>query len=573
MERLCPECSQPTAETTCPVHGCPTVLRVADESPLRLVGQTFGGRYLLTAILGEGGFGTVFRATHTSTRQEVVVKVLKPEFSKDPVHIQRFLNEGRAASCLNHPNTVRVFDFGQTDDAHLYLAMELLNGRELSRVLRDVGRMEPLRAVHIAIGVLKSLAEAHQSGIVHRDLKPDNVFLCRIHGEDDFVKLIDFGIAKSYQSADQDLTAAGFAVGTPKYMSPEQARAESLDGRADLYALGIILYEMLSGTVPFHAASAMATMVKHLQEPPRPLPEACDLPLPAGLPDVVHIALRKSRDARYRDAEDMRAALERVLEGAGEPVSPTGRARSAEERGLQPPPASEFAPTLELPRVPVSPAPAVLTMAAPPQPAVSPTPPPVEVVPPKPLPPAQPSPRRRRQSTWSDWVLPVGMLVVMGAAGTAAWWLLQQDPNQPASQSERIQGLANRVTGLMDDWARKTAAPPTAAPTQPEPETKRAGGHKPSSRKDKASRLLDRADVIAATRLSVRKCLGAEADPQKSAGKVTVEVRVGEDGVADRVRSRAEPENQALAACLQRAFADLHLAEPAGDATYEFPAP
>jgi serine/threonine-protein kinase len=549
------------------------VLRVADESPLRLVGQTFGGRYLLTAILGEGGFGTVFRATHTSTRQEIVVKVLKPEFSKDPVHIQRFLNEGRAASRLNHPNTVRVFDFGQTDDAHLYLAMELLNGRELSRVLRDVGRMEPLRAVHIAIGVLKSLAEAHQEGIVHRDLKPDNVFLCRIHGEDDFVKLIDFGIAKSYQSADQDLTAAGFAVGTPKYMSPEQARAESLDGRADLYALGIILYEMLSGTVPFHAASAMATMVKHLQEPPRPLTEACDLPLPAGLPDVVHIALRKSRDARYRDAEDMRAALERVLEGAGEPVSPTGRARSAEERGLLPPPASEFAPTLELPKIPASPVPVVLTMAAPPEPAVSRTPPPVEVIPPKPLPPAQPSPRRRRQSTWSDWVLPVGMLVVMAAAGTAAWWLLQQDPNQPASQSERIQGLANRVTGLMDDWARKTVAPPTAVPTPPEPETKRSIGRKSSSRKDKVGRLLDHADVIAATRLSVRKCFGSEADPEKAAGKVTLEVRVGEDGVADRVRSRAEPDNQALAACLQRAFADLHLAEPAGDATYEFPAP
>jgi hypothetical protein len=165
------------------------------------------------------------------------------------------------------------------------------------------------------------------------------------------------------------------------------------------------------------------------------------------------------------------------------------------------------------------------------------------------------------------------MLVVMGAAGAAAWWLLQQDPNQPASQSERIQGLAKHVTGLMDDWARKTTDAPSMAQAEPEPETKRASGRKSPSHKDKASRLLGHADVVAATRSSVRKCLNAEADPEKSAGKVTVEIRVDEQGAAESVRSRSEPDNKPLNACLQRAFADVRVAEPAGDTTYDFAAP
>ena len=227
---------------------------------------------------------------------------------------------------------MRVYDFGQTDAGQLYLAMELLHGQELAKVLKEERTLEPMRAIRIAIAVLKSLAEAHDAGMVHRDLKPENVFLCRMRGEDDFVKLIDFGIAKSFEHADQDLTKTGFAVGTPKYMSPEQGRAEPLDGRSDLYSLGIILYQCLTSDVPFRAPSAMGIIVKHLQERPVPVDQAAPQPLPSGLADVVMRALAKRREDRFADADDMRLALEHVLEAAGESL--TGRGRPHTTRGL-----------------------------------------------------------------------------------------------------------------------------------------------------------------------------------------------------------------------------------------------
>ncbi len=262
--------------------------------------------------------------------------MLRANLAHDPVQVRRFLNEAKAACQLSHPHTVRVFDFGQTDDKLLYMAMERLNGRELSDVLREDAPLEPFRAVHIAIGVLKSLAEAHAAGLVHRDLKPGNIFLCDIHGEPDFVKLIDFGIAKSYDGDDpeHDLTKTGFAVGTPKYMSPEQGRAEPLDGRSDLYSLGVILYEALTGAVPFKASSAMSMIVKHMQEPPPDIAERVPSDLPEGLRDVVMRSLAKDPWDRFSDADDMRAELEEMLERSGRPVSSRGRAVSAKMRAI-----------------------------------------------------------------------------------------------------------------------------------------------------------------------------------------------------------------------------------------------
>ncbi len=327
--RFCPECGQSRAEEVCPQHGIPTLVQQTDDFTKQLIGTVIAGRYKVESLIGQGGFGAVFRAINQTMRQEMVVKVLRPEYAKDPIQVQRFFNEGRTAAQLTHQHTVRVYDFGQTDAGQLYLAMELLHGNELAKVLRDEKAMEPVRSIRIAIAVLKSLAEAHDAGMVHRDLKPENVFLCRMRGEDDFVKLIDFGIAKSFEHADQDLTKTGFAVGTPKYMSPEQGRAEPLDGRSDLYSLGIILYQCLTGDVPFKAPSAMGIIVKHLQERPVPLEQASSQPLPVGLAEVVMRALAKRREDRFADADEMRLALEHVLETAGESLTGRGRPHTA----------------------------------------------------------------------------------------------------------------------------------------------------------------------------------------------------------------------------------------------------
>lgn len=333
--RFCPECGQPRTEDVCPIHDIPTIVQQTDDFTKQLIGTLVAGRYKVESLIGQGGFGAVFRAINQTMRQEMVIKVLRPEYAKDPIQVQRFFNEGRTAAQLKEQHTVKVFDFGQTDAGQLYLAMELLHGQELAKVLRDQRYIDPIRTMRMAIAVLKSLAEAHDLGMVHRDLKPENVFLCRMRGEEDFVKLIDFGIAKSFEQQDQDLTKTGFAVGTPKYMSPEQGRAETLDGRSDLYSLGIILYQCLTGDVPFRAPSAMGIIVKHLQEKPAPVQEACVQDLPPGLADVVMKALQKRREDRFENADDMRHALENILETAGEPLVQTGaRGRGHTSRSL-----------------------------------------------------------------------------------------------------------------------------------------------------------------------------------------------------------------------------------------------
>lgn len=340
MTQKCSECGQIPADGRCPVNNpmCPTVAYVApSQAPEQaLIGTLVAGRYRVDEVIGKGGFGTVFAAQHVTTKQSVVIKVLNAQMSADKLQVQRFYNEAQMTAQLRHPNTVKVFDFGVTDSGLLFIAMERLNGRELADVFKAEGKLDPARAVRIACAILRSLAEAHSVGLVHRDLKPGNIFLCDVPGEPDYVKLLDFGIAKDTDGGtDSDLTKTGFAVGTPKYMSPEQGRAEKLDQRSDLYSLGVILYELLCGQAPFTAPSAMSLIVKHMQEPAPPLRPRVE-GLPDGLAEIVMTALQKSPSARFYDADDMRASLELVLERAGEPVSPTKRALTAQMRGLTP---------------------------------------------------------------------------------------------------------------------------------------------------------------------------------------------------------------------------------------------
>lgn len=365
-ERICPQCGLETAATVCPHHQCPTVARPSGTLSQLQAGTVVDHRYRIEGQLGKGGFGAVFLASHVATRQQVVLKVLKPDLTEDPTQVQRFYNEARASSQLSHPHTVRVHDFGQTDGGLLYIAMERLHGRELAQAIKEApgGRIAPLRLARIAVAVCKSLSEAHHAGLVHRDLKPDNVFLCNVHGEDEFVKVIDFGIAKPVDApVDGGLTRTGFTVGTPKYMSPEQVMQRSLDGRSDLYSLGIVMYQCLCGEVPFSGSTPMETLMAHVQMQAMPLTQRVP-GLPASLVAVVEKAMAKQPAERFADADAMRATLADVLielQDSSSPPTQTGRRNAvvvgepaplvaAQEARPQPP--VDLAPAL---------APAVLT--------------------------------------------------------------------------------------------------------------------------------------------------------------------------------------------------------------------
>ena len=283
-------------------------------------GTVLGERYELADIIGRGGFGTVWRARQLNMDRDVAVKVLPAQFMSLKDVVERFKREARLASRLRHPNTITLHDYGQHDSL-LYIVMELLQGEDLADVLKSEGRLPPERILHIARQVLKSLAEAHSQNIVHRDLKPENIFLSVMGDDRDHVKVVDFGIAKLLQptSADAEepsgrrLTMSGSTVGTPTYMSPEQAAGEDVDGQTDLYALGVIMYEAANGRPPFYNKDPIKVMRAQLFDPVPPLRD----PKYHGtlLDRVIHKALQKDRADRFKTASDMLLAL------AGEPVA------------------------------------------------------------------------------------------------------------------------------------------------------------------------------------------------------------------------------------------------------------
>lgn len=357
-ERLCPQCGMETAALVCPQHHCPTVTRGSGSLSQLQSGTVIDQRYRIEGQLGKGGFGAVFLASHVATKQQVVLKVLKPDLTEDPTQVQRFYNEARASSLLSHPHTVRVHDFGQTDGGLLYIAMERLHGKELAQALKESpgGRLSAARLLRIASAVCKSLSEAHHAGLVHRDLKPDNIFLCNVHGEDEFVKVIDFGIAKPVDApVDGGLTRTGFTVGTPKYMSPEQVMQRQLDGRSDLYSLGIVMYQSLCGEVPFAGTTPMETLMAHLQDRAKPLAERVPDLHPAVI-GVVEKAMAKKPEERWADADQLRHALAAALadvEGSPGARGTAGQGPSPGAGG----PGSTFVGPPALPAKTVSPAP------------------------------------------------------------------------------------------------------------------------------------------------------------------------------------------------------------------------
>jgi len=284
------------------------------EDPL--LGRTVVGKFRLQSLLGEGAMGRVYVAEHLSLSQQIAVKVLHPHLTGDESLARRFHREAKSAFTLNHPNSITIYDFGQDEDGLLYIAMELLEGRSLHDVLAEQGPMELDRVVRILSQVCLALDEAHHKGIVHRDLKPENVMVQDRRGEPDFVKVCDFGIAKVQDaSGESAITMAGMVCGTPEYMSPEQARGDPLDGRSDLYSLGVILYQMVTERLPFTAETALGCVTKHLtEEPPSPRSVRPDLDIPPVLDAFILRCLDKDPAARPATAGEFRQELERIGE-------------------------------------------------------------------------------------------------------------------------------------------------------------------------------------------------------------------------------------------------------------------
>jgi serine/threonine-protein kinase len=287
-----------------------------------LPGRIIAGNFRVERLIGQGAMGNVYKAEQLSLGKAVAVKVLHPHLMDDEKLVGRFKREAKSASRLNHPNSIQIIDSGQDASGTLFIAMELLNGRDLAQVIRDEFPLPLPRVVRIMTQVMSALDEAHVQGVIHRDLKPSNIMLIERRGEPDFVKVCDFGIAKATTPDGKDfdreamLTIQGLVCGTPEYMSPEQARAETLDGRADLYSAAIILYQLVTGDIPFKADSPMGIVSRHLAETPvPPSKRRPDLPIPKAIDDVILRGMAKQREVRYATAIDFRAALESVVSG------------------------------------------------------------------------------------------------------------------------------------------------------------------------------------------------------------------------------------------------------------------
>jgi Serine/threonine protein kinase len=282
------------------------------------VGRTLNNRYQVERKIGEGGFGAVFEGTQLATGRSVALKILHPHSVADATVVARFRREAEACSQLRNPHTVTIYDFDQTEDGVLYLAMELVRGESLQEIQHRDGVIEASRALCILDQVAEALGEAHDKGIVHRDMKPENIMVER-RGGADFVKVLDFGIAKILSGEGSKiipaLTAIGQTVGTLEFMSPEQLRGKALDGRSDIYALGMVAYEMLTGQLPFKGAKSTTEVIQfHLQEAaPPPSSLRHDLAIPTAVDEVVLKMVAKGCDDRHESASALRHHIADVL--------------------------------------------------------------------------------------------------------------------------------------------------------------------------------------------------------------------------------------------------------------------
>jgi hypothetical protein len=312
--KICPVCSTEYADDVkfCPNDG--QTLRAAAPAN-DLVGQVVADRYHVVKKLGEGGMGQVYLAEHVKMGRRSAIKVMNPSMVHDPDAVARFNREASNASRITHPNVCAIYDFGETPDGLIYLAMEFIEGEPLTDLLERGGALPLPRAADVFRQTADALQAAHDLGIVHRDLKPDNIMLTRRKGGGETVKVVDFGIAKAVggDDAGQKVTKTGLVLGTPEFMSPEQLSGDTLDGRSDLYSLALVLYRMLTGKLPFEATTVQETMIKRLTDEPTSLADARpDLTFPAGLQPVLDTALARTPAERYQSVAKFAADIAAV---------------------------------------------------------------------------------------------------------------------------------------------------------------------------------------------------------------------------------------------------------------------
>jgi hypothetical protein len=304
---VCPICATEYSETTrfCPVDG--SVVRPAGRGKDDLSGRLIDDRYYLVEKVGEGGMGDVYLGEHVRTQRRCAVKVISGQYAHDPEALPRFVREATNAGRINHPSVATIYDFGETSEGLAYLAMEYVDGEPLSRLLERQGALAPARAVEIARQVAEGVGAAHELGIVHRDLKPGNILITKDRKGADVVKVVDFGISRAPAKEEQRLTGTGTALGTPQYMSPEQLIGDPVDARSDVYSLGCVLFEMLTGEHPFAGSGAQLITRRLTERPARVRDRKPEVP--KSLDDLVIQALGRMPQERFPTMEAMREAL------------------------------------------------------------------------------------------------------------------------------------------------------------------------------------------------------------------------------------------------------------------------
>lgn len=307
-----------------------------NAGPDPLVGTMLKDRYRILSVAGKGGMGMVYEARHEAIDRRVAIKMMLPEYASDEKSYDRFRREAKLASQISHPNIVAIHDFDKTDDDMPYLVMDYIEGESLADVLKREGQLPVNRFIHVFTQVCDALETAHRKGIIHRDLKPGNIMLINTGGEIDFVKILDFGVAKIAHGAgeeSQKLTQTGEVFGSPIYMSPEQCRGEDLSPRSDIYGLGIVMYETLTGKLPLAGKNVVETITKHLHSMPPPFAEArTDLYIPERVEAAVFAALQKDPNMRQASMAEVKEMLLRAQ------PNPNLSTSASQMRSLQPPP-------------------------------------------------------------------------------------------------------------------------------------------------------------------------------------------------------------------------------------------
>ena len=425
--KKCSKCGSGYPETVkvCPIDGTrleeETVVLTAPPIPVPhtgdLTGRTIAARFRIERKLGEGGMGTVYKAEHVKMNRPCAIKILNASALTDPEALPRFTREAQMSSRIDHPHAVTIYDYGESEEGLVYLAMEFVEGETLTDVLAREGKFSLERAAKVARRIGDALDAAHALSIVHRDLKPDNIMLARKGTDTDWVKVLDFGIAKMAEDKDKrnDLTQAGLIIGTPYYMSPEQVAGDKLDPRSDVYSFALIVYEMLAGELPFEGQNTQAVMVSRLTMSPKPL-RLSNHSIPPAVEAAVMRGLARERDLRTPTAGQFVAEFEAAIAGTWPGAAPDAMATHRQGRpdtlSMQPPPVTApppggyTTPVSPQPRPPVPPTDPAYGVARPPTAWTT--------------PPIPPQPEKKGGGAGLFIGLALGLLLLVGVAGVGA---------------------------------------------------------------------------------------------------------------------------------------------------------